>query len=57
MREELEQAKNNKKLSVADVSDYMKLYDEWKAAKGNKAVKDEKLKGLREIYKRAVYKK
>ena len=56
VREELEQAKNNKKLSVADASEYMKLYDEWKAAEGNKAVQGEKLKGLREIY-RAVYKK
>ena len=57
VREELEQAKNRKKLSDADVSEYMKQYDEWKAAKGNTTVKNDKLKGLRAIYKRAVYKK
>ena len=45
VREELEQAKNNNKISVADVSEYMAFYDEWEAAKGNTAAKDEKLKG------------
>ena len=57
VREELEQAKNAGKLNTEDKSAYMILYDEWKAAKGNKQVKKEKLNGLREIYKRAVYKK
>ena len=44
-------------LSDADVSNYMKLYDDWKGAKGDKAMKDEKIKGLRELYKRVLYKK
>ena len=45
--EELENAKNKDKLSVQDTSTYMKLYDDWKGAKGDKATKDAKLKGLR----------
>ena len=57
LREELENAKNKDKLSVSDTSAYMKLYDDWKGAKGDKAMKDDKLKGLREIYKRVLYKK
>ena len=57
MREELENAKNKNKLTAQDTSDYMKLYDDWKGAKGDKAKKDEKLKGLRDIYKRVLYKK
>ena len=57
LREELENAKNKNKLTAQDTSDYMKLYDDWKGAKGDKAKKDEKLKGLREIYKRVLYKK
>ena len=35
----------------------MNLCDDWKGAKGDKAMKDEKLKGLRDIYKRVLYKK
>ena len=57
LREELESAKSKKMLSVADTSAYMKMYDDWKGAKGDKATKDEKIKGLREIYKRVLYKK
>ena len=57
LREELENAKNKNKLTVQDTSDYMKMYDDWKGAKGDKAKKDEKLKGLRDIYKRVLYKK
>ena len=57
LREELENAKNKDKLSVSDTSAYMKLYDDWKGAKGDKAMKYEKLKGLRDIYKRVLYKK
>ena len=57
LREELENAKNKNKLTAQDTSDYMKMYDDWKGAKGDKAKKDEKLKGLREIYKRVLYKK
>ena len=36
---------------------HMKLYDDWKGARGDKVVKDNKLKGLREIYKIISYKK
>ena len=43
--------------NVADTSAYMKMYDDWKGAKGDKAIKAEKIKGLREIYKRVLYKK
>ncbi len=57
LREELENAKNKGKLSVADTSSYMKMYDDWKGAKGDKALKDEKVKGLRDIYKRVLYNK
>ena len=57
VREELEQAKIRGKLNTQDTSSYMQLYDEWKNAKRNKKLKDEKLKGLREIYKRVIYKK
>ena len=47
LRELLEEAKNKEKLSVADTSNYMKLYDDWKGSKGDKATKYEKIKGLR----------
>ena len=57
LREELENAKNKNKLSVQDTSNYMILWDDWKGAKGDKATKDEQIKGLREIYKRMRYKK
>ena len=57
LREELENAKNKGKLSVSDTSTYMKHYDDWKSSKGDKAKKDEHLKGLRELYKQVLYKK
>ena len=57
VRELLEEAKNNKQWITKDVSDYMVLYDEWKAAKGDKDTKKANLSALREIYKRALYKK
>ena len=57
LREELENAKNKGKLNVSDTSTYMKHYDDWKGAKNDKAKKDEHLKGLRELYKRLLYKK
>ena len=58
LREEFENAKNKKTLSVADVSSYMKLYDDWRAAssKGDQATKNEKLKDLRLLYKQTLYK-
>jgi uncharacterized protein (DUF305 family) len=36
---------------------YMKTYDDWKGAKGDKALKDENIKSLREMYKRLLYNK
>ena len=57
LREEMEQAKNHKKLSVADTSEYMRLYDEWKKAKGNIEFKTKLRNDLRALYKRTVYKK
>jgi hypothetical protein len=44
LRELFEEAKNQNKLSVQDTSSYMKTYDDWKGAKGDKALKDEKFK-------------
>ena len=57
LREELENAKNKNKLTAQDTSDYMKMYDDWKGAKGEKAMKDASLKGLKNIYRRMLYKK
>ena len=56
-REEFENARNKNKLNVQDTSAYLKQYDYWKGAKGDKTIKDDKLKGLRELYKRVLYKK
>lgn len=56
VREELENAKN-KGLSTEDISEYLKLYDDWRNAKGNTDAKKQKLKGLRKNYKRTVYKR
>jgi hypothetical protein len=55
LRELLEDAKNKGKLNVSDTSRYMINYDDWKAAKGDKAKKEEKIKVLRETYKRLLY--
>ena len=57
LRELFEEAKNKNKSSVQDTSSYMKTYDDWKGAKGDKALKDEKIKTLREMYKRLLYNK
>jgi hypothetical protein len=57
LRELFEEAKNKNKLSVQDTSSYMKTYDDWKGAKGDKALKDEKMKTSREMYKRLLYNK
>ena len=35
----------------------MKTYDDWRGAKGDKALKDEKIKTLSEMYKRWLYNK
>jgi len=56
LREVFEVAKNRKELSTNDVSEYLKLYDEWREAKGNRDVKAQKLAGLRALYKKALYK-
>ena len=59
LREELETAKNRGELGVQDTSAYMKMYDEWRDAKGalKGAVKAANLEGLREMYKRVLYTK
>ena len=57
LRELLEDAKNKQKLSTEDASAYTALYNEWRTAKGNPVLKKEKVVGLREIYKRVLYKK
>ena len=57
LRELFEEAKNKNKLSVQDTSTYMQTYDDWKGAKGDKALKDETIKTLREMYKRLLYNK
>jgi len=53
----LEDAKNKKKLSSEDGFKYTKLLVEWMTAKGKPAIKKEQMVGLREIYKRVLYKK
>ena len=57
LREVLEDAKNNQKLSANDSFAYTKLLVEWMAAKGDAEIKKAKLVGVREIYKRVLYKK
>ena len=57
LRELLEDAKNKEKLSTQDAEAYTALFDDWRSAKGNAKVKKEKVVGLREIYKRVLYKK
>ena len=57
LREKLEHAKINKKLSSEDGFAYAKLLAEWFEAKGKPEIKKEKVVGLREIYKRVLYKK
>ena len=57
VREELLNARNKGKLSNDDYSEYLKLYDSWVSAKGNKTAKKEKLEGLRALYKKSIYRK
>ena len=57
VREELVNARNKNNLSDADWSEYLKLYDDFVEAKGKPQIKKEKLKGLRALYKKSVYKK
>ena len=57
LRELFEEARNKKKLSTSDTSQYMILYDEWRGAKGDKQVKKTKLDALKALYKTALYKK
>ena len=57
LREKLEHAKINNKLSREDGFAYAKFLAEWFEAKGKPEIKKEKIAGLREIYKRALYKK
>ena len=47
--------KNKGKLSKDDYSEYLKLYDNWVSANGNKTAKKEKLKGLQALYKKSIY--
>ena len=51
----LEDAKNKQKLSTEDASKYTALYTEYR--KGNAEIKKVKKAGMREIYKRVLYKK
>ena len=57
LRELLEDAKNKQKLSTQDASAYTAMFEEWRSAKGNAKLKKENVVGLREIYKRVLYKK
>ena len=57
VREELLNARNKGKLSNDDYSEYLKLYDSWVSAKGNKTAKKYKLKGLQALYKKSIYRK
>ena len=44
-------------MSTQDAEAYTALFDDWRSAKGNAKLKKEKVVGLREIYKRVLYKK
>ena len=57
LRELLEDAKNKQKLSTDDASTYTTLFNEYYGAKGDAEIKKVKKAGLREIYKRVLYKK
>ena len=57
LREELVNAKNKGNLSNEDWSEYLKLYDDFVAAKGKPQIKKEKLQGLKALYKKSVYRK
>jgi hypothetical protein len=55
--EAFKEAKNTNILSPTDLSAYMILYDDYKGAAGQKAIKQGKLDELRALYKRVLYKK
>jgi len=57
LREESVNARNKGNLSNEDWSEYLKLYDDFLAAKGKPQIKKEKLQGLRALYKKSIYKK
>ena len=57
LREEFLNARNKGNLSDEDYSEYLKLYDDWVAGKGKQQIKKEKLKGLKALYKKSIYKK
>ena len=52
----MEHAKNKKLSSTEDAEAYTAMFAEWKSDKGNAKLKKEKAKGVREIYKRVLYK-
>ena len=57
LREALEHATINNKLSSEDGFAYAKLLAEFYEAKGKPEIKNQKREGLRKIYKRVLYKK
>ena len=56
LREELVNARNKGNLSDDDHSEYLKLYDDFVAAKGRPKIKKEKRTALQALYKKSVYK-
>ena len=57
LRELLEDAKNKQMLSTDDASAYTQMFNVWKGAKGDAKLKKQMIEGMREIYKRVLYKK
>ena len=57
LREEFLNSRNEGNLSDEDYSEYLKLYDDFVAAKGKPSIKKEKLKGLKASYKKSIYRK
>ena len=57
LRELLEDAKNKQMLSTDDASAYTEMFNVWKGAKGDAKLKKQMIEGMREIYKRVLYKK
>jgi len=57
LREILEDAKNKQMLSTDDASAYTEMFNAWKGAKGDTKLKKQMIVGMREIYKRVLYKK
>ena len=44
-------------LSTDDASAYTEMFNVWKGAKGDAKLKKQMIVGMREIYKRVLYKK